>query len=77
MSLAPTPLLDTLVQLANNDINPNQYDLNDPNALAMAAVAAMDAEEKEEENSDTASMSSVGTDGGGFGALSSFSEQVR
>ena len=78
MSLAPTPLLDTLVQLANNDINPNQYDLNDPNALAMAAVAAMDAEgEEEEENSDTASMSSVGTDGGGFGALSSFSEQVR
>jgi hypothetical protein len=75
MSLAPTPLLDTLVQLANNDINPNNFDLNDPAALAMAAVAAVDAEEDPAPEGDAASTCSS-VDSGGVGGLSSFSEQV-
>jgi len=75
MSLAPTPLLDTLVQLANNDINPNNFDLNDPSALALAAVAAVDAEEEPEPQGDAQSTCSS-VDSGGVGGLSSFSEQV-
>ena len=75
MSLAPTPMLDTLVQLVNNDINPNNFDLSDPAALALAAVAAVDAEEDSEPQDDAASACST-VDSGGVGGLSSFSEQV-
>ena len=74
MSLVPTPMLDTLVQLTNNDVNPNDFDLNDPNALALAAVAAVDAEDKAPQEGDAASTCSA--DSGGVGGLSSFSEQV-
>ena len=74
MSLVPTPMLDTLVQLASNNVNPASVDLNDPAALAMAAVAAMD-EEEDEEKSDGAEEGRSDSDGPG--ALSSASEAVR
>lgn len=77
LSLAPTPLLDTLVQLANNDINPNNFNLNDPNALALAAVAAVDAEKEEEPAGEAPSICSSVVDSDGGGGMSSFSELVR